>query len=91
MGYLVELLGPRGQIDTCIGRNDTVRTSLTKRRRNHRTDLFLSIEKNHWSLVRTDAEDEILWNCKQDVLIWKKNYAGYLEPHSLYDRQRFFA
>lgn len=68
MGCLMDLFGPRGQIDTGIGQQDTVHTARTKRRRrNHRSAGLSNVEHLLRSLPSSDAEDVVLWRGKQDV------------------------
>lgn len=68
MGCIMEVLGTRGQIDTGIGKNETILTAWTKRRRRvHRSETLLSIERDLASLNRTEEDDVVLWKGKNDL------------------------
>ena len=64
----MDLTEPRGQTDMGIDRSDMVLTALTKRRRrNHQSEVLISIEQNLRALVRSDSGDETLWKGKNNV------------------------
>ncbi|WZY88381.1 hypothetical protein YC2023_045116 [Brassica napus] len=64
----MDLTEPRGQTDMGIDRSDMVLTALTKRRRrNHQSEVLISIEQNLRTLVRSDSGDETLWKGKNNV------------------------
>lgn len=68
LGCLMDMCGPRGQIDTRIRQHNTVHMALTKiRRRNHRVEGLINIEQQLQSIPQSDAGDVVLWKGKQDV------------------------
>ena len=68
LGCLMDQFGPQGQIDTGIGQHDTVHIAMTKRRRrHHRSEGLLNVERQLLSLTRSEEEDVVLWRGKHDV------------------------
>ena len=66
MGCLMDVIGPRGQIDMGIGKNETILTAWTKRRRRqHPSQTLQRIEHNLISLNRRENADVLLWKGKQ--------------------------
>lgn len=65
---LMDVLGPRGQIDMGIAQVDTVKTACTKRRRRkHRSEELIQIDQQLSGLTLTDTEDIVLWRGKSNV------------------------